>query len=211
MASVTAPPTAGTSLEPILSPSLPADSLPPTACISKPHKIELEPELPHPSPSVEDISGFPRINTGYITEPSEDDSEADVAAYPYPNSSSNRSPSPRRSADPFASQRSGGGIEGNPFRFDARERSEAGDGGDDEGPRPERACGKQARRLGDESDVSKATPSRIQHSNESRLTTPSSQDKDDTKSPEGDSKRHSGVFEKGWAKMTGRSSKGGND
>jgi hypothetical protein len=187
--------------------------------------------MPYPSPSVENISGFPRINAGYLTEPSEDDSEFNIAAYPYPNSTSNRSrsASPRKSEDPFAAQRGGDGMEGNPFRFEARDRNEYENKDEDEEPRLERACGKTDRRLSDESgvypprkstkrfwliscfeDASIASPtsSRTQHPKESVLATPSSRDSHDTKNHERDGKRHSGLVEKGWARMTGRSNKG---
>merc|ERR1711964_289201 len=180
MTLTTAPPTAGTSLAPLPSPSLspiepePSPSTSRTAQTSRPSKVDPEPELPFPSPSVEVISGFPRINAGYITETSDDDSEFNVAAYPYPNSTSkprsksntNRSPSPsssaspRRSEDPFASQRGGDGTEGR---------------------------------------------------KESAMTTSSSPSNHTEKSPNRDGKRHSGLVEKGWARMTGRSGKGEKD
>jgi len=233
MALTTAPPTAGTSLAPLPSPSLspiePSSSISKTSQTSKPHKVDPEPELPFPSPSVEVISGFPRINAGYITETSDDDSEFNVAAYPYPNSTSkprsksntNRSPSPsssaspRRSEDPFASQRGGDGTEGNPFRFEARDRRE--DEGksedEDEGPRPERACGKMEGRGNDANgnSISSSSTSRTQRRKESAMTTSSSPSNHTEKSPNRDGKRHSGLVEKGWARMTGRSGKGEKD
>lgn len=154
---------------PPLSPVVPllsSSTLPP-----RPAPTTYQSELPYPSPSVEDISGFPRINTGYVAETTTEDPDLDVAAYPYPNSTndsklsqtsySNESPRPdsrrtRTISDPFAAHREGTGMERNPFTFEARDRSgnENGDGEDgEEGPRPERACDKTERRLSDDSGV----------------------------------------------------------
>ncbi|KAH7411330.1 hypothetical protein BKA64DRAFT_704432 [Cadophora sp. MPI-SDFR-AT-0126] len=218
MTYITTPRTGDTSLASTQSPASSSTSNSPptsgTSQTSKPHNDE--PKLPYPSPTVEDISGFPRINPGYIPpEPLEHDSVSDTAASSYPNSASNRSPSPSpsRSEDPFAAQRSGEGTEGNPFRFEARHRSEDEEEDDDEGPRPERACDKSDRTLSGEGDALTTSPrsSRTQRPEGSPMATRENRDSSAEKSHERDGKRHSGLVEKGWARIIGRSSKGEKD
>ncbi|KAG4437542.1 hypothetical protein IFR05_006976 [Cadophora sp. M221] len=177
-----------------------------------------EDDLPYPSPSVENISGFPRINTGYSPGPPTNGSEYDTPAYPYPNSdpvttsNSMVSPKLRTSEDPFAAQRGGSGTEDNPFTFEAKDRKDNED--EDEAPRPERACEETERRLSDESDTPKSpqTPSQSQNPRWSGLSTPRSRDSDVEKGHENDSEHHATFVKKGWARITGkRTSRGGKE
>ncbi|KAH7355283.1 hypothetical protein BKA65DRAFT_237181 [Rhexocercosporidium sp. MPI-PUGE-AT-0058] len=204
MASATAPRAAGTSLAP--SPL-------PTSSASQSTTSTHEPELPYPSPSVENISGFPRINTGYSPGPPTGSSEFDTPAYPYPNSDQApfpvSSPTSRSSEDPFAAQRGGAGTEKNPFTFEAkdgRENESGGEGAGEEEQRPERACEKTERKMSKESDTPKSpsTPSRSQNPRGRALVTPRSRDSHVEKDHEHDGEHHANFVEKGWARMTGK-------
>lgn len=59
--------------------------------------------------------------------------------------------------------------------------------------------------------ISSSSTSRTQRRKESAMTTSSSPSNHTEKSPNRDGKRHSGLVEKGWARMTGRSGKGEKD
>ncbi|KAL5330228.1 hypothetical protein ACEPPN_003753 [Leptodophora sp. 'Broadleaf-Isolate-01'] len=210
MASTTTPQASGSSSTPLPLPS--STTSPSTTSTTR------EDELPYPSPSVENISGFPRINTGYSPGPPTNGSEYDTPAYPYPNSNtvttsnSISSPKSRTSEDPFAAQRGGSGTEVNPFTFEAKDRKYDEDKveDEDEAPRPERACEKTDRRLSDESDTPKSpkTPSRSQNPEGSRLTTPRSRRSRDSHVEKGHEhgEHHATFVEKGWARMTGKRS-----
>ncbi|KAL2070329.1 hypothetical protein VTL71DRAFT_13355 [Oculimacula yallundae] len=174
-----------------------------------------------PSPSIDNISGFPRINTGCVVEET-DYSEYNTAAYPYPNSNATpvASPDLKTNEDPFATQRGRGEEGSEDFTFAAKKgRRVDGDmkgeeEEDDQDPKAQSVCDKDIeRRPSDESvDITKAPTS--SHSQTPRGSKGSlGQDVHAaTRTNERDNKRHSSQFEKGWARMTGRrSSRGEKD
>ncbi|CZT06786.1 uncharacterized protein RAG0_12439 [Rhynchosporium agropyri] len=205
-----------TTLEGTSSPSLRTPlplpiSSPPTP-ISQPTSIQGQTSRP-PSPSIDDISGFPRINTGCEID-SKDDEEFNTAAYPYPNSNATPTASPdlKTNEDPFAAQ-------GKEFTFAAKDRDGEGDveGEDDmteeQGPKAQRENAKRERALSDGTASKSQTRSSSQKHKGSKGSL--SRDGDASKTNERESKHHSthsSHFEKGWARMIGRrSSKGEKD